>query len=206
MVGAALGLVVGTLVRGVMKPSVERTTLPPGESSESPGPADSGPRSIENGSAWQYAVACRDGNWERVVDLTLWMRDRLAYVLATDGADSVPRERERLIADLGTRTIADNRLAEEGVEDPYVFSPGAKIDYDTIDAGRDDLDGKVARRTWLVVTYPSKDKALLDSDGVPIHSLRVGINVSTDGYVLKGNVIGNLDIDWESIMYDWPLP
>lgn len=92
------------------------------------------------------------------------------------------------------------------MEDPYVFSPGAKIDYDTIDAGRDDLDGKVARRTWLVVTYPSKDKALLDSDGVPIHSLRVGINVSTDGYVLKGNVIGNLDIDWESIMYDWPLP
>lgn len=163
-----------------------------------------GSASIEGGVAWQYATACRDGDWARMVALTLWIRDRLDYVLQSDGGEAISAEKDRLMADLGTRTVADNRLTEEGVEDQYVFSPGAEIQYESVDAGREDLEAPTARRTWLRVTYPLREKSLLDGDGLPIRSLRVGINVSHDGYVLKGNVIGNLDIDWESIMYDWP--
>ena len=202
IVGAVLGIVAGTTIRARM-PDPE--AAPPPVDRPSPGTDSPAAESVESGTAWQYAAACRDGNWARVVDLTFWMRDRLAFVLASGGADAVPAERDRLMADLGTRAVTDNRLAEEGVEDPYVFSPGADIAYDSIDSGREGLEGHVARRTWLRVTYPAREKALLDRDGVPIRSLRVGINVSTDGYVLKGNVIGNLDIDGESIMYDWPL-
>jgi len=165
---------------------------------------NAGSKSIEGGAAWQYAVACRDGDWERVLSSTLWIRDRLDFVQQANGSAAIAAEKDRLIADLGARTMADNRLTEEGVEDQYVFSPGAEIEYESVDAGREGLDAPAARRTWLRVTYPLREKSLLDGDGLPIRSLRVGINVSHDGYVLKGNVIGNLDIDWESIMYDWP--
>lgn len=169
-----------------------------------PEPENAGSKSIEGSVAWQYAMAYRDGDWERVLALTLWIRDRLDFVQQTEGAASIAVEKDRLIADLGTRTVADNRLTDEGVEDQYVFSPGAEIEYESVDAGREGLDAPAARRTWLRVTYPLREKALLDGDGLPVRSLRVGINVSHDGFVLKGNVIGNLDIDWESIMYDWP--
>lgn len=160
--------------------------------------------SIEQSSAWRYAVACRDGNWTEVLALTEWVRERLAFVERSEGASALAAEQERLIQELGTRTVEDNRLSDEGVEDQYVFSPGAKIEYDSVDNGRDDLDGATARRTWLKVVYPAREKALLDRDGVPIRSIVVGINVSPDGHVLKANVFGNLDIDWSSIKYDWP--
>jgi hypothetical protein len=205
-VGAVVGIVAGFTVRA-MRADTEKTERPTEEktSSEStPAPESAGAKSIEGSAAWQYAVACRDGDWERVLASTLWIRDRLEFVQQTDGAQAIAAERDRLIAELGTRTVADNRLTEEGVEDQYVFSPGAEIEYESVDAGRGGLDAPVARRTWLRVTYPLREKSLLDADGLPIRSLRVGINVSHDGYVLKGNVIGNLDIDWESILYDWP--
>lgn len=205
IVGAVLGAVSGTVIKSTTALR-EAPSTPPGDT-ENPetGGTPAAPESVESGAAWQYALACREGNWAKVVELTYWMKDRLNFVLETDGAGAVPAEKDRLMDELGLRTVADNRLVDEGVEDQYVFSPGSEIAYESVDSGRDDLDGPVARRTWLKVTYPAREKALLDKDGLPIRSLRVGINVSTDGHVLKGNVIGNLDIDWESIMYDWPL-
>ena len=208
IVGAVVGIMVGTAIRHRIV-GLEVDAVPnAGAAALDGSPVDEAPlstESIESGVAWQYALACRDGNWVRVVGLTCWMQDRLAHVLKNDGPNAVPLDRDRLVADLGTRTVADNRLADEGVEDPYIFSPGAKIAYDSVDAGRESLDAPVARRTWLRVEYPVREKAPLDREGVPIRSLRVGINVSSEGFVLKGNVIGNLDIDWESIKYDWPL-
>lgn len=203
--GAVLGAISGTIVRSTTGSPEAKPAVP--EPPTEPGRNDAGrsPDSVENSVAWQYAMAYREGNWAKVVELTYWMKDRLDFVLETDGAGAVPAEKDRLMDELGLRTVADNRLMDEGVEDQYVLSPGSEITYDSVDTGRDDLDGPVARRTWLKVVYPAREKALLDKDGLPIRSLRVGINVSTDGHVLKGNVIGNLDIDWESIMYDWPL-
>lgn len=208
IVGAVLGIVAGLVIRNrIASTGVAETPGDGLDSAKVPAAVEAplSPEAIESGVAWQYAMACRDGNWVRAVELTFWMQERLGLVLKNGGPDAVPADRDRLMADLGTRTVADNHLADEGVEDPYVFSPGAEIAYDSTDAGREGLDGPVARRTWLRVQYPVREKALLDREGAPIRSLRVGVNVSGEGFVLKGNVIGNLDIDWESINYDWPL-
>jgi len=53
------------------------------------------------------------------------------------------------------------------------------------------------------VSYPAPTQSLKDENGTPIKWLRVGVNVSADGYVLKAGVIGNLEIDFESISYNW---
>lgn len=208
IVGAVLGIVAGVLIRN-RNSSTAVATVQGGNADSArasfSNEAPLSPESIESSAAWQYAVACRDGDWARVVALTAWMHERLALVEKSRGADSIPAERDRLMADLGTRTVADNHLADEGIEDPYVFSPGAEITYDSTDAGQEGLEVPVARRSWLLVQYPVREKALLDREGAPIRSFRVGVNVSSEGLILKGNVIGNLDIDWESIKYDWPL-
>lgn len=154
--------------------------------------------------AWQYARAYQEGRWGRVLELTLWARERLALVAAREGPEALARERDTLMAAFGTRTLIENQLRDTGVEDQYVFTPGARLAFESVDDGRDDLARPVARRTWFTVTYPGREQALLDSENVPIHSLRAGVNVSHDGYVLKANVVGNLDIDWTSIRYDWP--
>ena len=196
---------VGGLIRAQLNPAPGTEKEPSGVAGDSireGAPGSTG--SIEQSSAWRYAMAYRDGNWTEVMALTEWVQERLAFVEQSEGADGLAAERERLIRELGTRTLEDNRLSDEGVDDQYVFSPGATIEYDSVDNGRDDLDGPTARRTWLKVAYPAREKALLDRDGVPIRSLVVGINVSADGHVLKANVFGNLDIDWSSITYDWP--
>lgn len=122
----------------------------------------------------------------------------------TGTPEDVAQERERLIAQVSTRRITDNQLRDGGAEDQYFFTPGAQLDFILDDNGRDDLAAEVARRTWFNVIFPNREKALLDREGIPIHSIYVGVNVSLNGYVLKAGVIGNLDIDWDSIKYDWP--
>jgi len=161
---------------------------------------------IEQSIAWQYATAYQEGNWDRVLALTLWAQERLQLVAEEEGEDAAAKERDVLRAAFGTRTLVENYLRDTGVEDQYVFAPGSRIGFDSVDEGREDLELPAATRTWLKVTYPAREKALLDRESVPIHSLRVGINVSHDGYVLKANIVGNLDIDWTSIKYDWPSP
>jgi len=168
------------------------------------GPALSG--ALEESVAWDYVRACQEGNWERVLALTPWAQERLQYVRESDGEEAVARERDVMIASLGTRTLDENYLKDTGVEDQYVFTPGARITFDAVDEGRDDLEKAVARRTWFMVVFPSREKALLDGDSIPIRSLRAGVNVSHDGFVLKANIIGNVEIDWASVRYDWPSP
>lgn len=205
IVGAGVGAMVGGLIRDQLNSAPDRQKEPSGTAEDSTFEGAAGEAvSIEKSSAWRYAVACRDGNWTEVLALTEWVQARLAFVEQSEGADGLAAEQERLIRELGTRTLEDNRLSDEGVEDQYVFSPGATIEYDSVDNGRDDLDVATARRIWLKVSYPTREKALLDREGVPIRSVIVGINVSPDGHVLKANVFGNLDIDWSSIKYDWP--
>jgi len=167
---------------------------------------DGVPAAIREGIAWQYARAYQEGNWPRVIELTLWMEERLDYVAQSGTPEDVAAERENLAAQLGTRTIAENRLNDEGVDDQYLFTPGSRLDFLSEDGGGDGLEAPVARRTWFKVTYPARDKALLDREGVPIRSVHAGISVSREGRVLKAGVIGNLDIDWNSIQYDWPAP
>lgn len=156
-------------------------------------------------AALRYAQALKDGDWDTVIDQTLWMRERLDYVQLEGGEEAVTREREHLARRLAERSPEENQLRAEGVEDQFVFAPGVEIAAVGVDAGRDDLERPVAARTWLRVTYPRRAQALRDMQNLPIRALTAGVNVDEKGYVLKAGVIGNLEIDMDSISRDWDM-
>lgn len=137
--------------------------------------------------------------------MTAWMRDRVKAVLLEDqepGAQA--RVREELCDRMQWRTTEGNQLRLEGVEDQYVFAPGTRLDLLRADTGRSDLDAPVRKRYWIRVTFPVPSRALADSQGRPIRSLAAGVNISRDDTVLKANVVGNLEMDFSSFLYDWP--
>jgi len=151
-----------------------------------------------------YALALVNGDYEAAVDRVLWMTERLNRVRAREADEAAVAEaKEALILQLSTRTVAENQLTPEGVEDEYVFASGSALRWLRHDEGRDDLEAPVARRDWIRVTYPSRTRALRDLNGIPIRSIVVGINTDRGGQVLKAGVVGNLEIDPASITYDW---
>jgi hypothetical protein len=155
--------------------------------------------------ALRYAHAVQQGNTDEVIAMTLWMRERLRRVqMETDDHERLDAAVNALEEHILRRTLEGNYLRAGGIEDQYVFAPGAHIEIAGHDAGAEDLEQAVARRTWLRVTYPHRRTAPLDESGRSIHSLEAGVNVSREGHVLKGGVIGNLDIDPDSVRYDWP--
>jgi len=151
-----------------------------------------------------YALALVSGDYDEAVDRTLWMTERLNRVRRQSGSeDAVTEARTALIESLSERPVSDNQISAEGVEDIYVFAPGATLRWLEQDEGRDDLEEPAARRDWIRVTYPSRARALRDINNIPIRSLVVGINTNPGGQVLKAGIIGNLDLDLDSIAYDW---
>jgi hypothetical protein len=145
-----------------------------------------------------------DGAWDVVVKMTAWMRDRLDRVAATD-ASSAKRDAavKELSDSLRQRTAEGNRLRSEGIEDVYLFAPGATVRLLRTDAGRTDLDRPVCGRAGWEVTYPTREKAPRDEKGRAIRSLAAGLNASCDGLILKAGVLGNAEIDVDSITYRW---
>lgn len=152
-----------------------------------------------NPVAMEYAAAYQESRWDDVIRLTCWMQDRLARLEPDQKTAAAQALRERS----SERPFEGNQLREEGVEDKYVFAPGATVTPVGMDQGRQNLARPVNDRTWVRVTYPTRASAPRDKDGLPIRSLAAGINVSEDGLVLKANVIGNLDIDADSIQTYW---
>lgn len=151
-----------------------------------------------------YAKAMQQGDWHQVVAKTLWMQDRLERVRMQRGNDTAVEEALTVIeAELSQRSITENQVTAEGVEDKYVFAPGAEIEWQSADEGRQDLEAPALRRDWIRVTYPSRERALRDQENIPLRSLLVGVNYTAEGQVLKANVVGNLDIDDVSFDYDW---
>lgn len=157
-------------------------------------PVDESSRSAK--LAGRYVAAVQSANCDAVVTLTLWMQERL-------GKGQSEQVLDALCTSLLDRSDAGNRLGPLGIEDRYILSPKAEIEAFRIDKGRDDLERPVRERMWFKVTYSSRGHAVRDRDGNPISTLDVGVNVSTDGYILKAGVRGNLDIDFDSISYRW---
>ena len=156
------------------------------------------------GAAMRYVRALQDGNCDEAIALTLWMNDRIELSRLTH-PEHVFDVRKELCRSLTDRRIEGNRLAEEGMEDQYVLPPGSRVTLVSVDEGRDDLERPVASRAWVGVIYSRKDRAPLDLDGLPIRSLLAGISTTSDSYVLKAAVVGNLEIDYESIGTDWTV-
>ena len=152
--------------------------------------------------ARRYASAVQAVDCARVIALTWWMEERLRFA-AKSGEETRGSAMEDLCNSLRVRDTAGNRLRPEGIEDQYVFAPMARIEVTSLDAGPQDLAKPVTERVWMHVSYPAPTQSLKDENGTPIKWLRVGVNVSADGYVLKAGVIGNLEIDFESISYNW---
>jgi len=160
------------------------------------------PTNHENGIAMRYVRALQEGNCDEAIAMTLWMKERIELSRLKQ-PERIADIREELCRSLTDRRIEGNRLAEEGMEDQYVLAPGSQVAVVRVDEGRHDLERPVSSRLWLELTYPRKERAPLDLAGQPIRSLVAGINTTSDSYVLKGSVVGNLEIDFDSIGTDW---
>lgn len=175
---------------------------PPKSEATSPKPSeDSG--TLQRSPAMRYAHALQESDCDAVIGMTWWMNERLRNAAIDDRKGGVDQVRSELCEEIQDRAIEGNRLRPEGVEDRYLFAPGVDLEALYRDRGRDDLEQPVDHRLWVQVTYPTPSKALCDEHGRPIRSIRVGVNVSREGYVLKASFIGNLDLNRGSISYDW---
>lgn len=153
----------------------------------------------------RYALALVEGDYEAVVDQVLWMNERLNRIRLRSGDEAaVAAARAEMVEGLGRRIVAENQLTPEGVEDMYIFAPGAQLEWMSADDGREDLEAPAVRCDWIRVRYPSRARALRDLDNIPIRSLMVGVHTDRGGQVLKAGIAGNVEIVWSSISYDWP--
>jgi len=154
--------------------------------------------------AMQYAAAFQENNCEEVVRLTQWMQERLRRVRVESGdAAAFEAEKAALCARIRDRAVEGNQLRPEGIEDQYVFVPGARLEPVAVDEGWADLEQPVRQRVWIRVTYANRRHALRDETGLPVKAVTVGVNVSPEGLVLKAEVVGNVDILRETLSYDW---
>ncbi len=152
--------------------------------------------------ALQYVSAVQTAVCSRSIDLTWWMQERLQFA-SENSRDGVSAVRQELCDEITVRVKGANRLRSEGVEDQYVFAPMTKVKVTALEPGRQDLSKPSMGLVWLEVSYPVPTQALKDDNGTPIKSLRVGVSLSNDGYILKAGTIGNLEIDFDSISYNW---
>lgn len=193
LLGGFAGAVSGIIIKGYIETPETIPTAPPGP-----------PELGHWGPAMEYAHALQAGDWDRAVEMTLWMQERLEQIrIETGSEEAMEAARLELITRLSDRSIADNVVLPEGIEDQYVFVPGAELEVLETDEGWEDLERPAASRLWLRVTYPSRVRAPRDSTNLPIRSMVVGINVDKDGQVLKAAIIGNLDIELDAISYAW---
>ena len=154
--------------------------------------------------AQRYAESVRDGDCGRVIEMTLWMQDRLRRERALmPDARREAEVRGVLCESIRERSPEGNQFSDEGIEDKYIFGPGADFAILGIDAGRGDLEAAARERVWIEVKYPEPARAPKDHLGNPIRSMIVGVNFSREGDVLKAGVLGNVDIDLDSFSYDW---
>lgn len=166
------------------------------------------PGSSSNCVALRYARALQAGRADQVISMTHWMQERLKRVqLSSSAPADEETARAELRSDILLRSLEGNRLRPEGVQDKYIFAPGARFEVIGSDkrenGGDDPLTRPVKERAWLRVVYPNAATALRDEMGRPIRSIVVGVNTSPEGYVLKAGVLGNVEIQYDTISLDW---
>lgn len=204
-VGALLGGGMGWAIIGFTRSinPVEETPVEAARPADTEAPAGM-PEEPAGDPAMRYARAMSEGDWAAVIAQTVWMQERLSYAALGGGGEAARAEAMQALEEsLSDRLPVEAQLLPEGVEDKYVFSPGAELVWVGQDEGRQDLAFPAAHRTWIRVTYPNEKRALQDEVNLPIQSILVGVNVTEDGEVLKANIVGNLDINLESISYAW---
>lgn len=153
-------------------------------------------------TALQYVQEMQAGKYEQALFRVAWVQERLARVRSASGdAEAESKELRTLAAEQAPGDRSRAVLEKEGIEDSYIFVPRAEITVAGADGGRVGLERPTAGRAWLSVSYPDPSNAPKNDTGRPIRGLTVGLNMSEDGYVLKADIVGNLEIDRFSIRY-----
>ena len=154
--------------------------------------------------AVRYALAVQENDCDTVIGLTLWMAERLQFVqLEGAGEHEVAESRRELCRRLTDRRLENAQFGPSGVEDRYIFMPGADVEVIGVEGGRDDLSRNTEECVVFQVTYPAPERALRDEQGQPIRSLKTRVWVSREGFVLKAGVLGDAEVDPASFQYDW---
>lgn len=166
-------------------------------SGSSSGAAASG--GTEDSVVMAYIRAYQDGRCSEVIARTRWMQARLDLVRRTGGSEAIEEERRNLCRGIMNRSVEENQLTTEGIEDRYLFAPGTEISFVGADDGRENLEDAVRVRNWFRVEFPKRERAPRDKQGAAIASIVVGLNLGEDGYIVKAGVRGDAEIDWEKI-------
>lgn len=149
----------------------------------------------------EAAIAC---DCEEIIARTEWMQTRLEEMENSGAtAEEMAADRSRLCETFCTREEDGFQVVDEGVRDPYLFFPGVEYSFVGQDEGREDLEVPVAARAWIALRFPSPTRCLRDPDGRAISGITVGLNMTADGLVAKAGVLGNAELQWESVRYSW---
>lgn len=195
------GMAFWVMVTSPWIPGVEPNKADPGFGERAIAAEGAAPNAFDD-VALQYVRAYQESDCGAVVDLTWWMKERIAYATKHQGRSEAD-VRAGLCGAAMTRSPEGNRITPEGIEDQYIFRPGADVTFVGRDPGTEGLAKGTAQRTWLRVNFADESRAPFDSGKRPIRGLTVGVNVSEDGYILKAGIVGNLDIAHETVTTNW---
>lgn len=156
---------------------------------------------FESHPAMAYVKAYQEGEWESIIEQTLWIQERLKFISNANNNDKekISKEKQEITKRIQSRDINKNYLTKEGVEDQYIFTPEAKITIIGIDSKGPFTDKRVKEMVWLNVEYPKPSKALRNEKQIPIKSMICSIAINNDGKIVKSSIIGNVKIDYSSI-------
>lgn len=183
---------------------IRRQTEPPAQSAPSSGDGEA--LRSAGAPALRYATAWQQGNCDEIIATTWWMQERLLHVRKLTGdEEAVNIATNELCERIQQRLPEGNQLVTEGIYDQYLFSSDATCEVIRASTGRDDLAKPTKTAVWLRITYSTRQRAPRDRRGNPIRSLDAAINYAHDGYILKAGILGNAEIDWDSISLRWPL-
>lgn len=161
--------------------------------------AKSNGSTTEDKVASNYIEALQHDRCEEVIGLTWWMKERLDYV--TSRGEDIATAKSDLCTLALERRSDEAMITSEGIHDKYIFPPGAIARPLRSDAGLDYLAKPVSYRLWFEVSYEGVELPPRGSEGRPITKMRVGLNVSDDGYILKAGVLGTAEVNEDSIVY-----
>lgn len=152
----------------------------------------------------RYVTAYQRHDCGELARTTLWIQDRLRNINSeTEDTDVRADMSSVLCGQLFVWTDSNNQISIFGIDDQYLIPTTVTFRIEGADSGRTDLEEPVRERVWCQFTYSDPGMAPKSENGDPIHSLRAGVNVSMSGLVLKGSVIGNWELDNNSISLQW---
>lgn len=146
----------------------------------------------------RYITAYQSQNCAEITACTEWIQERL-NPLGNDGITQFNAAQKKLCSELLSRKSGENQVEILGIRDIYLMPTTVTYKVMGADPGRQDLVLPVVERVWIAFEYPNQATAPQTPSGKTIRSLRAGINISTDNTILKGSIIGNWEIDRDSI-------